>query len=94
MRYHSYHSRPQPPRSTLGLRLGVSLLLTVLTLAVQRWDPALLESVRTQVLANSGEVAEAFSRFTDSLSGGEPVVEAWAELRSDLAQEWSKGAAS
>ena len=32
MRYHSHHSRPQTPPGTLGLRLGVSLLLTVLTL--------------------------------------------------------------
>jgi len=94
MRYHSHHSRTPQPSGTLGLRLGVSLLLTLLTLAVQRRDPVLLQTVRTQVMANSGEVAEAFSRFTDSLSGGEPVVEAWAELRSDLAQEWARSAAS
>lgn len=93
IRYHDqrmrhYNRRRPPVRDTLGLRLGVSLLLTALALAVRHWDPALLEPVRTQLLADSGEVAEAFSRFTGALSGGAPAVEAWSALRSDLAAEW------
>ena len=32
-------------------------------------------------------MAEAFARFTDAVGGGEPVVEAWGELRAGLAEE-------
>lgn len=76
------------PRSGLGLRLGLSLLLTAAALAARQYRPALLEQVRAQLLANTGEVAEAFARFTGALTEGESAVEAWAELRDDLSASW------
>ena len=85
-----YHTRPThtpPRRSSLPLRLGLSLSLAALALAIHHWRPALLEPLRSQLLANTGEVAEAFALFTDAVGGGEPVVEAWGELRAGLAEE-------
>lgn len=90
IRYHHRRSagRHAPPRrDTLPLRLGVSLLLCALALAAQHWEPALLDPLREQLLANTGEFAEAFARFSDALGSGEPVAEAWAALRGDLAAE-------
>lgn len=80
--------RQAPPRSGLGLRLGLSLLLTAAALVARQYCPALLEPVRAQLLANTGEVAEAFARFTGALTEDESAVEAWAELRDDLSASW------
>ena len=86
--YHTRPTRTPQRRSSLPLRLGLSLSLAALALAIHHWQPALLEPLRNQLLANTGEVAEAFARFTGALTEGESAVEAWAELRDDLSASW------
>ena len=82
-RSYTRHRKPEQ-RSTLTLRFGICLMLLALVFAVRRWEPALLEPLQEQLLSNTGEVAEAFARFTASLGDGEPVVEAWSALQEEL----------
>lgn len=84
---HRSHIRrvPQAKADTLLLRFAAALLILAVVLAVRHYDPTLLESLRARLTANTGEVAEAFARFTDTIGEGEPVVEAWSVLTEDLA---------
>ena len=86
MTYRRYHTSRQPtPRlDTLPLRFAAALLLVAVVLALRYYRPALLEPLREQLTANTGEVAEAFARFADTVGEGQPVVEAWAVLAEDL----------
>ncbi len=78
-------SRARPPQTdTLPRRLVLALLLVAAVAALRYYDPALLEPLRARLTANTGAVAEAFARFTDTVGEGEPVVEAWAALTEDL----------
>lgn len=84
---HARRTHTPPRRSSLPLRLGLSLALAALALAIHRWQPELLEPLCAQLLGSTGEVAEAFARFSSAVGSGEPVAEAWGELRAGLAEE-------
>lgn len=69
---------------SLPLRFAAALLILAAVVAVRFHDPALLEPLRAQMTADTGAVAEAFARFTDTVGEGETVAEAWAVLTEDL----------
>jgi len=70
---------------TLPLRFAAALLIVAVVLVVRHYDPTLLEPLRARLNANTGEVAEAFARFTDTIGEGKAVAEAWSVLTEDLA---------
>ena len=80
------YRRPKPTAKpdTLSLRLVISLVMVAAAILVQRYDPELLQPIREMLTANTGEVAEAFAQFGDSLGEGEAVVNAWSELQYAL----------
>lgn len=78
------HRSPQHP-DTLPRRFAIALAILAAVLLIRHYDPTLLEPLREPLTANTGAVAEAFARFSDTVGEGEPVVEAWAVLTEDLA---------
>lgn len=87
--YRKHYRRPVHTGSnavstSLPLRFAAALLLLAVVLLLRHQSPELLESLRNQLTANTGEIAQAFARFTDNLSDGEPVAEAWAVLTGEL----------